>query len=168
MIIRIKQFFRGVFYRVGNQEYKFINRYLDSYELSLFKKLTSYEKIHTYTVAKRISEKLNSEVYNRNVDKERLIKAAILHDIGKIECPMNIIEKSIIVIVDKFFRNWLKQNKSKKIYIYYNHAEVGYNLLSKKEYSEEFLNIIRFHHSDNIQVENKEEIELLKEIDSQT
>ncbi len=168
MIIRIKQFFRGVFCRLGNDDYKFINKYLNSEELYIFKKLTSYEKIHTYTVAKRISDKLIKEKYNDNIDTERVIKAALLHDIGKIECPMNIIEKSIIVILDKFFSNKLKQSKNKKIYIYYNHAEVGYNILLNKEYSEEFLNIIRFHHSDNIHSVNKEEIELLKEIDSQT
>ncbi|WBW97600.1 HD domain-containing protein [Oceanirhabdus sp. W0125-5] len=168
MIIRIKQFFRGVFQRVGNDEYKFIKKYLDSYELDLFNKLTSYEKIHAYTVAKKISDKLINQGYKDNIDRDRLIKAALLHDIGKIECAMNIIEKSIIVILDKFFRNKLKKSKSKKINIYYNHAEVGYNILLNKEYSEEFLNIIKFHHCDNVEAANKEEIQLLKQVDSQT
>lgn len=161
MIVRIKQFLRGLLGRINEEDKRFIDNYLDDYEKNLFDKMTRYEKLHTLAVSKKI---------NRLYNNERLTKAGLLHDIGKIECAVNIVEKSIIVICDKFFRDTMKEMKLKKLKVHYNHGEIGYSLLKKREdrYSEEFLSIIRYHHDKSFRGLNQEEVKMLREVDEET
>ena len=76
--------------------------------------------------------------------------AAHLHDIGKITKRLNVIDKSIIVILNKLTKGKLKSIKtSKKIQCYYNHSSYGYEILKDIIDDTVILDIVKNHHSDN-------------------
>ncbi len=74
-----------------------------------------------------------------------------LHDIGKIYNSMNPIDKSIMVIMHKITNGKIKAYKKiKNVNVYYNHGDIGYNLLKKYGYDDRFLFLVKNHHNNNI------------------
>lgn len=119
----------------------YVKKYLNDAEFVLFNKLSIHEQKHSVNVAKDVEKecKLNF------IDSNNLIKAALLHDIGKIKVPINLIDKSIIVILDKITKGKIKKFSSiKKIYIYYNHGYEGYCLIKGLE-NDEVLFLVKSH-----------------------
>ena len=53
--------------------------------------------------------------------------------------------------------------KNKNVNMYYNHGDIGYNLLRKYGYDDRFLFLVKNHHNNNI-IEDIE-LDLLKECD---
>lgn len=147
---RIKQFIKCLFAKINEKDRKFINEYLDEKEKLLFYKLPVYDVKHSVNVAKDIFN--NEPIYKLdkiNINKDEIIKSAILHDIGKLYNPLNPIDKSLLVLLNSFTKGKIKKysGKSSKIYIFFNHGEEGYKMLSGKKYSNEFLYTIRNHHN---------------------
>ena len=103
--------------------------------------------------------------YHFTYDKHQTI-AALLHDIGKGEYGLNIVEKSVLVILNKVSKGKLKKyNTIKAVDSYYNHAEKGANLLKQfNVYDKEFLDTVRYHHNNNV-VGNKL-LEIIRESDN--
>lgn len=156
-LYRIKQFYWGITSKMSSKDEEFIIKYLNKIELELFNKLPIYDKVHCIRTAK--------EVEKKSIKNYMLIKAALLHDIGKVQTKLNLIDKSIMVLLDKFTRGKIKRfNRIKKIDIYYNHAEIGYNILKKYDYDQRFLYLIKNHHNSDI-IEDVE-LNILKECDS--
>jgi putative nucleotidyltransferase with HDIG domain len=90
--------------------------------------------------------------------------AALLHDIGKIEGKLNLIDKSILVVLDRITKGKIKEFKNlKKVDIYYNHPDKGYNILKNFDYNDRFLYLIRNHHNKSIK---DKELEVLIKCDS--
>ena len=90
------------------------------------------------------------------------MKSALLHDIGKITKRLNVIDKSIIVILNKLTKGKLKSiKKSKKIQCYYNHSSYGYEILKDIIDDTVILDIVKNHHSDN----SKNLVNFFKQID---
>lgn len=86
-----------------------------------------------------------------NIKYDDLIKVALLHDIGKINYNMNLIQKSFMVILDKMFKeNTKKYYKFKIVDTFYNHGEIGYKLLKNMGYDERFLYLVKNHHNNDI------------------
>ena len=146
MIYRVKQFLwaiTSIFKKIDN---KVLEKYLDDKEINLFKHLKKSEQHHSIRVCKD-SLKLCKE---NNLNKNKMAKIALLHDIGKIEGSLNIIEKSILVILNKVTKGMMSNIKNnKKIDLYYNHPIKGVNILkSINKYDDEFLDAIKYHHSD--------------------
>lgn len=127
---------------------------LDNEELNIFNKLSISEQKHSIKVAYDI-EKLYEEGKYKLTKKE-FIKVALLHDIGKLDYKINIMKKSIIVIMDKITNSRIRKfHNIKSIYIHYNHAYRGYCILKEyNKYSEEMLYLVKNHHDENIM--NKE------------
>lgn len=102
----------------------------------------------------------------KNINLNRVAKVALLHDIGKGEYGLNIIEKSVLVILNKMTKGKLKKYDSiKAVDSYYNHAERGANLLKRfNTYDKEFLDTIRYHHSNKIQ--GNKLLDIIKESDN--
>ncbi|WP_446898175.1 HDIG domain-containing metalloprotein [Clostridium sp. LBM24168] len=127
----------------------FLNNILNDNDLRLFNRLSISEQKHSIKVAYDV-EKICSE---RNINSELLLKAALLHDIGKIFKRFNIIDKSIMVLLDKITRSRIKKicnlSKMSKISVYYNHAELGANLLHKLGYNEYIIYLVRNHDNKN-------------------
>lgn len=147
-LYRVKQFVWAVKSLSEDIDTAYVNKFLNKKERNLFNKLRKMDKQHCIRVSKeavRLSE-------GRNINLNRVAKVALLHDIGKSEYSLNVIEKSILVILNKMTKGRLKKyNTIKAIDSYYYHAEKGANLLKHfNTYDKEFLDTVRYHHSNKI------------------
>ncbi|MDT8718880.1 HDIG domain-containing protein [Clostridium sp. 19966] len=157
-IYRIKQFFWAFFSKITEDDIKFINEKLNIDEREYFFRLSKGEVKHCIRIAKAIDE--NYYEFYKNTDdknhKKNIVKVALMHDIGKINKRLNIIDKSILVILGKITRNRIKKYSNiKKINVYYNHAAMGEPILRKLNYDEYWIDVIKNHHKHN-QVKNKD------------
>lgn len=160
-LYRVKQFYWSITSKVNIEDERLIDGYLNEQEKYLFQKLTEYEKIHAIKVAKDVEKLYNKDGENKGM----LMKAALMHDIGKTVHRLTPISKSLMVILDSVSKGKIKKyHNIKQINVYYNHADIGYNILKKYGYEERFLYLIKNHHSDNII--GDEELNILKMCDS--
>jgi len=153
---RVKQFVSCVFAKITKKDMEFISNYLDENEKKLLYKLPVYDLKHSINVARDIYiNESEEEIKKNNLNHKEIIKSAILHDVGKIHTPLNVIDKSILVLLNNITKTKIKKysDRNSKIYIFYNHGEEGYKILKGKGYDKEFLNIIRNHH--NYKIQNK-------------
>jgi putative nucleotidyltransferase with HDIG domain len=160
-IYRIKQFIWAITCKFKPIDEEIIKKYLNANEENLFNKLNKSEKHHSIRVCKEALEKYS---YN-DIDRKKLAKIALLHDVGKISGNLNVIDKSLIVVLDKVTRGKLKKyDFNKKIDIYYNHAKRSVDLLNNiNEYDDEFLEAIKKHHYKNI--DSNVYLKIVKECD---
>ena len=147
---RVKQFYINATDLMTNKDYEYVKIHLNNEEYDLFKKILKSEQKHSVRIAKEIEYTIENNLVD-DVDiiqsKNLLIKTALLHDVGKSRQKVNIIEKSIIVILNKLTKGNLKNfKKSKKIQCYYNHSEYSYILLKDIIKDDLILSIIRNHH----------------------
>jgi putative nucleotidyltransferase with HDIG domain len=164
---RVKQFYINVTDLMSQEDYKYVQNNINKEEFKLFTKLSKSEQKHSVRIAKTIESDIdnlvvdNQEIVN---NKQLLIKVALLHDIGKIRKRLNVIDKSIIVILNKMTKGELKKfKKSKKVQCYYNHSEYSYEILKKIIDDELLLKIIKNHHKDT----DDEMIKFFKKIDDE-
>lgn len=154
MFYRVKQFFLAMFAKITKEDEEFINRYLTKEDLNLFKKLPTHEKKHCINVAKYV---INN---NHNVS-DFIIRATILHDIGKINSGLNPIFKSIIVIMNKVSEKLTRKLQFiKPIYVYYNHPYIGGEIY--RGINKEIAYIVENHH--NYKIDN-DTIKMIQEAD---
>lgn len=159
-LYRVKQFYQSMVSKINDDDIDFLKMYLETYELQLFHQLPTYDQKHCINVARDV--KLTSN--QRDFGSKDLIKVALLHDIGKIYNSMNPIDKSIMVIMNNITNGKIKAyKKNKNVNVYYNHGDIGYNLLKKYGYDDRFLFLVKNHHNNNIIKDI--ELDLLKECD---
>lgn len=161
---RVKQFIWAIKSIVEEVDYKFVDKFLSIHERQLFNKLSKSDKHHSIRVSKDAIDII--EKSNYDVKLEKVAKAALLHDIGKIDAGLNIFEKSIMVILDKASKGKFKKYSNiKQVDIYYNHPEKGIDLLKKIDiYDKEFLDSIRYHHE--VDKSNNIILEIIRESDN--
>lgn len=161
-IYRVKQFYWSITSKLDLKDAALINEHLTEEEKKLFNNLSIYEQKHSA----RVTEDVIKLCEANNINNEYLVKAALLHDIGKIYKKLNPVEKSIVVMLDNISKGKLKRfKKLKKIDVYYNHADKGYNILKNVgRYDERFLYLIKNHHNDC--VFGDRELDILKICDS--
>lgn len=160
MFYRVKQFMCAITARLNEADEAFIREHLEEDEEELFKQLRVYEQKHCIVVAKGLESALP-------IEKGReLIKMGLLHDIGKIKYPLNPIEKSVMVILDKVTKGKVKALRHlKMVKCYYGHAAMSYELLKATgKYDEAFLEIIRKHHEKGYTTNEK--LRLLQKYDN--
>lgn len=147
MIYRIKQFMWAISSNFKEINYDYICRFLNHEEIELFYKLKNSEKHHCVRVCTHcLNIKENKKI---NIDEKVLGKLALLHDIGKTQYKLNLIEKVILVILHKITKGELRKlDKFKGINIYYNHGIRGRKILemNNSKYDYDFLDAIEHHH----------------------
>lgn len=162
-LYRVKQFYWSLTSKIGTEDKLFINYYLQRHEAELFSKLSISEQKHCIKVAMDVKECCDSEKINLN--EKIFIKIALLHDIGKLNGNLGVVDKSLIVILNKITKGKIKKlHKIKKIDVYYNHGNKGYDLLKKYNYDERFLFLIKNHH--NSAIIGDKELDILMKCDN--
>lgn len=151
MKYKIVQFFKMLSYNFKSIDIKFLEKFLTQSEIYLIEKLKKSELHHSILVAKDVKQDLNKNFDNlSNKNYQDYIKAALLHDIGKIEHPINIFEKSIATIINKIYKD--KETPIDKLKFYKSyllHGAIGNHILRKiKTFkdNEELYDVIKHHH----------------------
>ncbi|SEO87650.1 HDIG domain-containing metalloprotein [Propionispora vibrioides] len=153
MFSRVKQVISALTASINRHEEEFANRYLRPGEQELFWGMSMAEQRHalnvTYT-ALSFSGRLA-------IDIHRLIRCALLHDVGKRRGDINTAGKIMAVLAHACAPAWAEAwgrqgrgtfpaNLRHAFYIYFNHAERGAALLSQVGTEPEIIEIIRRHH----------------------
>lgn len=148
MNYRVKQFYWSVTSSLKEVDKNLTKKYLNQKEIEVFNRLKNSEQHHSIRVCNDAIDMAKKE--NININKVKLAKIALLHDVGKIVKPLNVIDKSLLVLLDKFTKgNLRKYTNIKKIDAYYNHPIKSVKILSRiKDYDNEFLEAIKEHHED--------------------
>lgn len=163
-VYRIKQFIWAITAYFKPIDKNLIKKYLNENEQILFDKLRLEDKHHCIRVCNDAIKK--TEVNKYSIDEEKLAKIALLHDIGKSYKGLNIIDKSVLVILDKFTKGNLKKYDNNKINTYYNHPKESVNLLKNTcIYDKEFLEAVEKHHYKEIS--SNIYLKIIKECDDQ-
>lgn len=82
--------------KINNEERKLIDDYLDDAGKFLFSQMSKADQHHSLAVAQMI---LNQAAYLRGVKIKALVKAALLHDIGKIEGDFNWLSRLFVGLI---------------------------------------------------------------------
>ena len=144
---RIRQFFRAVTARVTVEDGKYISAHLNAEEQKIFFAMSVADQVHSlrtaYTVERLIIED------KRGVDREFLIRCALLHDTGRKAGDLTIPGKVFVVLITTFapgFAERLELNGNRALYVYHNHAELGAQKLQRIGLFKE-AKIIAKHHA---------------------
>lgn len=159
-LYRVKQFYWAINCKIDNRDLQFLNIHMNEQELSLFYRLSIQDQKHSINVAYDVEKVCKKE----NIESKLLLKAALLHDIGKTYKNLNVIDKSILVMANSVTGGNLKKlSNIKKINVYYNHAKIGKDILKKYNYEEKLLYLIENHHNDKLK--GNKELNILKMCD---
>lgn len=158
---RIKQFYWALNSKIDKIDIEFINSILNDKELQLFNMLSTHEKKHSIKVAYDVQKICK----DKKVDSMLLLKAALLHDIGKVFAKLSLLDKSIMVLAHNISKGKIKKfSQYKKINVYYNHGKLGSELLKDKGCNKQLLYLIENH--DNHKINNNIELEILRICDN--
>ncbi|MGL4740469.1 MAG: HD domain-containing protein [Sarcina sp.] len=142
MFYRLKQFYWAIKANFIEIDKKFVNDYLSVEEQKIFYSLIKSEQFHCERVAKDLFK-----YFSGNLDKKKLVKLGLLHDLGKQELKFGPIKKSVFVIAKKMNKSFVKTTKNDSIRRYYNHPAKSVELLNNiGEYDDVFLEAIKYHH----------------------
>lgn len=136
---------------------KFLASHLNSLELHQLNKLRKSEVLHLIAVAKTLEQLLERDAIKssfNNLELDGIFKAALLHDVGKIHHRTGPINKSLMVLLNKFFKPKRGSFKGWKAWdVFKNHAEYSYQKAKEMNSFKEspfLMDLIRYHHKPKV------------------
>ena len=144
---RILQFIRAVTAKVSVDDGKYISAHLNAEEQKIFFAMSVADQAHSLRTAYTIERLVIED--KRGVDKEFLIRCALLHDVGRKAGDLTIRGKIFAVLVTAFaprFAERLELNGNRALYVYHHHAELGAQKLQRLGLFKE-AKIIAKHHA---------------------
>ena len=147
IIKRAKQFFRAISAKINKDDQKYIASHLSPEQQRLFFAMDIVDQYHSLRVAYTI-ERIAIEG-KQGIDREFLIRCALLHDIGRVKGDMSTAGKVFVVLISAFmpkFADELELKGSHLLYIYRHHAEIGAKKLQDIGLYKE-AKIVAKHHS---------------------
>ena len=178
MFNRVKQFFHAVTAKVSFADALYVREMLDISETVLFFAMSVEDQRHAIDVAhtvERLYDKMRAEKKEK-IDVELLVKAALLHDIGRVKGDMKIYQKALCVLLDKWdpkYARSLTKPKGEKgtlshaVFVYYNHPGIGAEKLEAINEDPRMVYLVGRHHSNKKDKESElyKELVLLKKAD---
>lgn len=170
IINRIRQFWYALFSRIGSKEISFVEQYLNKEEQFLFYNMDLPTQTHCIRVAQTCLKLLPKD---KKVNLNVLIKAALLHDIGKPANFIRTIDRVLIVLLSTFLPqtyNKILNIKSSDYHIFNafkahaKHPTRGAAIARKQKINNEIIYLIESHHR-SINHDDTWELKLLKKAD---
>jgi putative nucleotidyltransferase with HDIG domain len=170
---RINQFVFAVASRAIPEDRGFVSDYLNVKEASLFNRLPEDIRKHSIVVAKKLLELAHDAP--PQVDGRELVRAGLLHDIGKGIVHLSIFDRAVLVTIHKWIRpvydlfanrgrseraSWF----SRKFYVHREHANIASELLHSAGTEEKVIGIIQGH-DDEPKESDPIELVLLRKVD---
>lgn len=154
MIQRLNQGTRALLAFARYVDYDLAARYLSAEQLALFRQMRRGEQLHSLNVLRTIIEQ-QASVPND------LVLVALLHDVGKIQRPLAVWEKSLAVIIRRvnndLFLRWRRVSQ-----VMTQHSQWGAQLVAKTGASERAVWLIAHHDDSPEKWQNHPYYELLK------
>lgn len=147
VFLRIKQFIRAVTAKVTVEDGKYISAHLNGEEQKLFFAMSVADQAHSLRTAYTIERLIIED--KRGVDREFLIRCALLHDVGRRAGDLTIRGKIFVVLITTFapkIAERLEINGNHALYVYHHHAELGARKLQQIGLFKE-AKIIAKHHA---------------------
>ena len=144
---RIRQFVQAVTARVTVDDGKYISAHLNAEEQKIFFAMSVADQAHSLRRAYKIERLVIED--KRGVDKEFLIRCALLHDTGRRAGDLTIAGKVFVVLITTLapaFADRLEINGNRALYVYHHHAELGAQKLQRMGLFKE-AKIIAKHHA---------------------
>ena len=144
---RIKQFFRAMTAKVTVDDGKYISAHLNAEEQKIFFAMSIVDQAHSLHTAYTIERLIIED--KRGIDKEFLIRCALLHDTGRKAGDLTIRGKIFVVLVITFaprLAERLELNGNRALHVYHHHAELGAQKLQRIGLFKE-AKIIAKHHA---------------------
>lgn len=179
MFYRIKQFCLAWTAKITEADKSFLNQYLSTQEKELFNRLNKATQKHSILVAQAALKAFGAatETSHKKDELKILVKAALLHDIGKSMANLNVFHKTLYVLLKRFMPKLLQKLTSrenspfcnscsglaKAMYVAENHAAIGAAMADKWGLDKDLAQIIANHHTQS----NSPLSELIRKIDEQ-
>ena len=144
---RILQFVRALTARVTVDDGKYISAHLNAEEQKIFFAMSIVDQVHSLRTAYTIERLVIED--KRGVDREFLIRCALLHDVGRKAGDLTVAGKVFVVLVTTFaprFAERLELNGNRALYVYHHHAELSGQKLQRLGLFKE-AKIVARHHS---------------------
>ena len=112
--------------KLTSDDNKYISTHLSTQEQKFFFAMDVVDQYHSIHVAYTIERFAIED--KKGIDREFLIRCALLHDIGRVKGDMTVWGKVFAVIVTSLFPSLadrLEYKGNHVIYVYRHHAEIG-------------------------------------------
>jgi len=172
MWTRIKQVLRYLFRRMGPEEKALVQRFLDEQEQVLFWTMGEGDQLHCVSVAREIfKEDLSLE------EKTLLVKAALLHDVGKAVGALSLLDRILYTIVDRLVPFYLTdlqaptrarsflERRRQALVILHQHAQLGARMVEKNGCAPEVVALVEAHHRNSSEGRDWQLLRLLQRAD---
>ena len=149
---RIRQFYYAITGRLSSEDREKITQYLPAEAVSLFDAMHPADQYHAFRVA-RSAAALCDIAADPSIDRDLLIRCALLHDIGRQKGDMDIWGKVFDVLMmwwrPQFARRWAAAQHGRfrhALFIYLAHPSIGAEKLIAIGMKRE-AEIISLHHT---------------------
>lgn len=147
-VYRIKQGLDNLTASMQPEDWSLVIRWLSPVELSLFSRMQRPDQLHCTRVARWLLDKGETD--------EKVIKAALLHDVGKTRCRIGIVHRTTFVLLGWLFqafsplfgahpgenRWWMPY------YVIANHSRIGASMLARAGCDERVWRLVELHQQD--------------------
>lgn len=172
---RVKQLLSAMGALITPKDEEFVKQHLNLSEQKLFHQMSIPDRRHCLNVTKTVitlAEK--NQVANLNI----LVKAALLHDVGRQGGTVSTVDKVIGVILravlgDKMVEKWSKvgrgsrwKNLRNALYVNAHHPRIGAELLRNSGTQAEVVQLVSCHHLP-AQLKDTIELTLLRKADDE-
>lgn len=144
---RVRQFILDAAAPLRCIDRAFLQAHLEQREAALLLQLRRAEVLHVIAVARTVQRHLPPTL--SGAEARAVIRAALLHDIGKIRYRAGVFEKSVCVLAARFSSPPGRIRRSKAWDVYLNHPEYSRQILQALgSFSDHpyLLEVIRHHH----------------------